>query len=334
MKAVVRPIPFPQSGRLLAVSDVHGNLPWLKGLLDKVGFTPDDALVLVGDLVEKGPDSLATLRYVMELSQTHTVHALCGNCDNLAVDFVDQNAGLGRDFFRGYLSVWKERSLITQMAMEIGAPVSSPEDLPALRAALRERFAPELDFLRGLPTILTAPGYVFVHGGVPSYDHMEELDAWKCMKNDDFLSQGHAFPRYCVVGHWPVTLYRTGRPCCEPLVCRDRKIISIDGGCVLQADGQLNALILPPKGEDITWCSYDDLPVRRALDGQAESADPAHLAQALKAGDTRAVFVRPTPRYRKGLSQMTRARRSHNPLKVCRGAAYLAYCGLRDLLRV
>ena len=46
MKAVVRPIPFPQSGRLLAVSDVHGNLPWLKGLLDKVGFTPDDALVL------------------------------------------------------------------------------------------------------------------------------------------------------------------------------------------------------------------------------------------------------------------------------------------------
>ena len=131
MKAVVRPIPFPQSGRLLAVSDVHGNLPWLKGLLDKVGFTPDDALVLVGDLVEKGPDSLATLRYVMELSQTHTVHALCGNCDNLAVDFVDQNAGLGRDFFRGYLSVWKERSLITQMAMEIGVPVSSPEDLPS-----------------------------------------------------------------------------------------------------------------------------------------------------------------------------------------------------------
>ena len=30
MKAVVRPIPFPTNGRLLAVSDVHGNLPWLK----------------------------------------------------------------------------------------------------------------------------------------------------------------------------------------------------------------------------------------------------------------------------------------------------------------
>ena len=220
MKAVVRSIPFPESGRLLAVSDVHGNLPWLKGLLEKVGFSAGDALVLVGDLVEKGPDSLATLRYVMELSKTHTVHALCGNCDNLAVDFMDGNSGLGRDFFRYYLSVWKERSLITQMAMEIGAPVSSPEDLPALRGALRERFAPELNFLRTLPTILTAPNYVFVHGGVPSYDHMEELDAWKCMKNDDFMGQGYSFPYYCVVGHWPVSLYRPHRPCCAPLIDR------------------------------------------------------------------------------------------------------------------
>ena len=143
MKAVVRPIPFPQSGRLLAVSDVHGNLPWLKGLLDKVGFTPDDALVLVGDLVEKGPDSLATLRYVMELSKTHTVHALCGNCDNLAVDFVDQNAGLGRDFFRGYLSVWKERSLITQMAMVLPRGPARPAGRPAGAVRPRAGFPPE-----------------------------------------------------------------------------------------------------------------------------------------------------------------------------------------------
>ncbi|MFR0912202.1 MAG: hypothetical protein ACLSF6_05460 [Evtepia gabavorous] len=37
--------------------------------------------------------------------------------------------------------------------------------------------------------------------------HLEGLDAWKCMKNDDFLSQGHSFRRWCIVGHWPVTLY-------------------------------------------------------------------------------------------------------------------------------
>ena len=107
---------------------------------------------------------------------------------------------------------------------------------------------------------------------------MAELDASKCMKNDAFLSQGHAFPRCCVVGHWPVTLYRTGRPCCEPLVCRDRKIISIDGGCVLQADGQLNALIIPDiTQEHMDYVAYDGLPVVTALDDQAPSQDSFNI---------------------------------------------------------
>ena len=274
MKAVVHDIDLPARGRLLAVSDVHGNLPWLRGLLERARFSSEDALVLVGDLVEKGPESLATLRYVINLSRTHTVYTLCGNCDNLAVDFVYGGSGLDRDFYRYYLRVWGERALIVQMAREAGLPAESPEDLPALRAGLAGAFAPELQFLRGLPTILTAPNYVFVHGGVPSYRHMEALDAWKCMKNDNFLGQGHAFPYYCVVGHWPVSLYRAGVPCCAPLIDRDRKIASIDGGCVLQADGQLNALVLPRAGEDFSWCAYDDCPVVRALDAQEASPDP------------------------------------------------------------
>lgn len=275
MKAVVKHMDIPQGRRVLAISDIHGNLPWLKALLSKAGFSREDILVLVGDLVEKGADSLATLRYLMELSRTHTVHALCGNCDNLAVDFVDGTMGLGRDFFQFYLGVWKEKSLIMQMAREIGYSAASEADLPGLRSALREHFAPELDYLRALPTILTAPGFVFVHGGVPSYEGMEELEAWACMKNDDFMGQGRAFPHYCVVGHWPVTLYRKDYPCSDPIIDRERKIISIDGGCVLKADGQLNALVIPgPDREDFSWVRYDDCPVGAALDRQEESADP------------------------------------------------------------
>ena len=95
------------------------------------------------------------------------------------------------------------------------------------------------------------------------------------MKNDDFMSQGYSFPKYCVVGHWPVTLYRTDYPCCNPIIDRKRKIISIDGGCVLKSDGQLNALVIPEgDSRDFSWVSYDDCPVGVALDRQAESADP------------------------------------------------------------
>ena len=50
-KATVVHTDFPQDRRVLAISDVHGNLPFLRGVLDKAGYGEDDILVLVGDLV-------------------------------------------------------------------------------------------------------------------------------------------------------------------------------------------------------------------------------------------------------------------------------------------
>ena len=75
---IIRPEIEP-GRRVVAVSDVHGNLPFLKGILDKVRFTQSDVLVIVGDLLEKGEQSLATLRYVLALQKTHTVYTLSGN---------------------------------------------------------------------------------------------------------------------------------------------------------------------------------------------------------------------------------------------------------------
>ena len=64
---VIRP-QFAPGRRIIAVSDVHGNLDFFRGLMDQVGLNPSDILVLVGDLLEKGPDSLTTLRFIMELA--------------------------------------------------------------------------------------------------------------------------------------------------------------------------------------------------------------------------------------------------------------------------
>ena len=140
-KATVVHTDFPQDRRVLAISDVHGNLPFLRGVLDKAGYGEDDILVLVGDLVEKGPDSLATLRYVMELARTRTVYALRGNCDNLVEDFTRADGEIGPAFYRHYLKVWGERSLICQMGRAAGFPLRAQEELPALRAVLRRHLS-------------------------------------------------------------------------------------------------------------------------------------------------------------------------------------------------
>ena len=51
--------------RILVTSDIHGHLNHLKRVLNKAKFCVDDLLVIVGDVIEKGPESLKTLRYVM-----------------------------------------------------------------------------------------------------------------------------------------------------------------------------------------------------------------------------------------------------------------------------
>lgn len=270
-RAAVLRAQFPAGRRVLAISDIHGNLPFLKGLLQTARVTGDDILVLVGDLIEKGPDSLGTLRFLMELSKRQTVYALSGNCDSLVAEFA-HGAQLPQSFYHHYLGVWGERSLLLQMARAAGYAGQAPHDLAEMRRRLRARFPAELAWLSAMPTILVNEHYLFVHGGVPRETDLERLSAWHCMKNDDFLNQGHRFSRWCVVGHWPVTLYNPDVPSAAPLLDGESRIASIDGGCVLKLDGQLNALILPEEpGGAFSWAAYDGLPKAAALDAQAPS---------------------------------------------------------------
>lgn len=278
MKAVVKQVKISPHRRTLAISDIHGNLPFLKGLLQKVGFGAGDDLFILGDILEKSEPSLETLRYVMELSEKYTVHTLLGNCDNIILAFTDGRDQISDDFFAYWFGTRKEKCTLVKMARLLGMGADSPADYPALRERIRRAFAPELDFLRGLPHIFLSDDYLFVHGGVPREDRLEELDAYRCMKNDDFLTQGYSFRRWVVAGHTPVTLYREDIPSAKPLLDYDRHIASIDGGCVLKMDGQLNALILPREpGGEFSYAAYDGLPVMTALDGQEPSGDPVNI---------------------------------------------------------
>ena len=294
--AVIRPAIGP-GRRVIAVSDIHGNLPFLEGLLERVALSPDDVLILVGDLLEKGRDSLATLRYVMELQKRYTVYPLCGNCDYIDHMFLE-GGNPGDDAFHikmiacppgragvdemlwPVLSVsWRDTSVLLQMAAEAGIPFpGGPQELPALRAALLERFPKETAFLMSMPHILEAGNFIFVHGGIPREDRLEELDAYFCMKNDDFLGQGFRFRKWVVVGHWPVTLYDPGIQCAAPIIDWERHIASIDGGCVLKLDGQLNALIIQDiNGDEMDFSAYDALEQVTALDAQEASPDPVNI---------------------------------------------------------
>ncbi len=69
--------------RTLAIGDVHGCVRQLDALLDAVGIVSDDHVVLLGDCVDRGPDTAAVLNRVLRLGQGHRLTFVLGNHEQM-----------------------------------------------------------------------------------------------------------------------------------------------------------------------------------------------------------------------------------------------------------
>lgn len=279
METIIKKIEIPPDRRIIAVSDIHGHYHHLKGLLKKVSFTEMDILFIVGDILEKGPLCLQTLRYVMDLCKNYTVYPLMGNVDAAVLLMLEESDEDLYEFISAMKSRWGS-SLLTDMCSEIDLHISGPADMPQMKEEIRKHFKEEFDFLQNLATIIETQHYIFVHGGLPSddIDSFEGTDAIAYLKNDAFMEKGIIFNKYTVVGHWPVTLYNEKIASLNPIINNNQKIISIDGGCGLKRDGQLNALIIPHiNSSDISFAYYDDLPLAFAQTPQEKSFDSVNI---------------------------------------------------------
>ncbi len=275
---------IPSGKRILVTSDIHGHPELFRRLLDAAGFSDDDLLVIVGDIIEKGPDSLGALREVMRLTGKGNTVALMGNVDLARVDSILRLDVDSAGQFYEYLEEIRSWShgIWDEMTSELGVFCSSPEEVLAVKDRVLERFRTELDFISGLPTVLETQKYVFVHGGLRDKDIRANAsrDARELLKYDDFMTGAPVFDKYVVAGHWPVQLYSDRTACCDPLINRKKRIIPIDGGCGIKEYGQLNMLIIPDIAADvgdICFLAADDLPRAEALEDQAPSEDHINL---------------------------------------------------------
>ena len=260
--------------RTIVISDIHANLIAFKKLLKKVKFTQQDVLILLGDIVEKGSSSLEILHYVMEMSKTYTVYAVCGNCDAIALEIYrdDRNREL-----LGYI-LSKKYTLVGDMCRALNIPLTRDLDMLAVKRILRESFAKELEFIQNLPHVLQINEYMFAHAAMRPVG-LEDMKPSQVMRADAFMDQGYTFEKYHVVGHWPTVLYSKGIPDCNPRIDPQHKIISIDGANVLKDDGQLNALIIEDTTkEEFSYVSVDLLRKAKILNTQEAGEDSFYIS--------------------------------------------------------
>ena len=65
--------------RELAIGDIHGCLRSFDKLLELIQPQPEDTVVLLGDYMDRGPDSCGVLERILELQRICTVVPLMGN---------------------------------------------------------------------------------------------------------------------------------------------------------------------------------------------------------------------------------------------------------------
>ncbi|PFA67149.1 serine/threonine protein phosphatase [Bacillus sp. AFS015802] len=238
MKKIKR-LSIPRQGRIIVISDIHGDLNLFTELLEKVNIGSEDYLIINGDLCEKGSNSKGVVRYVMDLEERHSnVHVTEGNCDTLVEDLLEENPKL-----MNYISS-RKHSILNEWLDEVGFEMQEDTTVQEVKKILTHHFSAEINWLMDLPTAIETDDYIFVHAGLEDKEDWRDTDRLAAITMPAFMGKSHRSGKYVIVGHWPVVNYSKSVPSNNPIVNKDKKIIAIDGGNVIKQTGQLNAFII------------------------------------------------------------------------------------------
>jgi serine/threonine protein phosphatase 1 len=205
--------------RQIAISDIHGCVETFRKLVtEKLALTRQDALYLLGDYINKGPDSKGVIDFIFELMDAgFKVYCLRGNHEQYLID--------------GLQYSWEEIAFINRGGRETldSFGTTNVRDIPSKY----------IEFISALPYYIEVQDFLLIHAGL----NFDLTDPYK----DDFsmlnirnmeVDLSKTGGRRIIHGHVPMS-YRE--------IEQDLKVkkdhISIDAGCVYHKINSLNHLV-------------------------------------------------------------------------------------------
>ncbi len=173
-----------------AVGDIQGCLSALKRLLDKVGFSTADTLWIAGDLVNRGPDSLETLRFVKALGPrakvvlgNHDLHllALHAQSAQLKPDDSLQPIFLAHD--RELLLTWLQQQPLLHYDAQFDTVMTHAGIPPCWNLQQAQQLAQELQQV--LQSHAATAFFANMYGNQPNlwHDELKGMERWRCITN-------------------------------------------------------------------------------------------------------------------------------------------------------
>lgn len=179
--------------RTYAIGDVHGRLDLLRRAIVAISDHVGDAafrVVLLGDYVDRGPDSHGVVELLMDLQRHWPVVCLKGNHEELMLRAIAEPRGRSLDRWLQFGGDATLRSYHVRKYDDLvgGVPQS------------------HLNWMAGLPTTTRDKHRIYVHAGllpgIPAHRQKDETCLW--IRERFLLGQPDEFEAHVVHGHTPI----------------------------------------------------------------------------------------------------------------------------------
>ncbi len=204
--------------RVIAIGDIHGMYEKLTALMKKIGFDPEeDLLVFLGDYIDRGPDSARCLQYVYDLQHRNPDSVIClmGNHEVMMSSYLMEKCVSYNTLIGDYSESWMENGGIHTL-----------QQLNGLDADKREGL---LLWAIDLPVKYQYQEFFFCHAGIDPDVPLSVQNEFDMLWRRRQWWEQYKGAETIVVGHTPIQKIKKGARSVKPLFLPNRVIMCDTG---------------------------------------------------------------------------------------------------------